>query len=191
MIMVRRRRKYSVLYVRMKSSLGLESFGWHALVSTMSSASQSGCHCVASSRQSTSLSYKIGKRDSGTRFILLCWECSLSGYATNNSNEQWVHIDSFSAMNGISLFCENDFPWRYSKEEDMHLDEFCQRNFTYLLNEYPKMNGFKCLFTINEFSRARFHNGFPPILLLREPKVFVHGNIANTDVMHRSWPGCS
>ncbi|XP_059642884.1 dol-P-Man:Man(7)GlcNAc(2)-PP-Dol alpha-1,6-mannosyltransferase-like isoform X2 [Cornus florida] len=113
------------------------------------------------------------------------------GYATNNSNEQWVHIDSFSAMNGISLDCENDFPWRYSKEEDIHLDEFCQRNFTYLLNEYPKMNGFKCLFTINEFSRARFHNGFPPILLLREPKVFVHENIANTDVMHRSWPGCS
>ncbi|XP_059659129.1 dol-P-Man:Man(7)GlcNAc(2)-PP-Dol alpha-1,6-mannosyltransferase-like [Cornus florida] len=36
------------------------------------------------------------------------------GYAANNSNEQWVHIDSFSAMNGISRFCENDFPWRYT-----------------------------------------------------------------------------
>ncbi|XP_059651656.1 dol-P-Man:Man(7)GlcNAc(2)-PP-Dol alpha-1,6-mannosyltransferase isoform X2 [Cornus florida] len=113
------------------------------------------------------------------------------GYATNNSNEQWVHIDSFSAMNGISRFCENDFPWRYSKEEDIRLEEFCQRNFTYLLNEYANINGFKCLFTINGFSRARFHNGFPPILLVREPKVFVHGNIANTDVMQRSWPGCS
>jgi len=31
----------------------------------------------------------------------------------NDTNEQWVHIDTFSAMNGISRFCESDFPWRY------------------------------------------------------------------------------
>lgn len=33
----------------------------------------------------------------------------------NDRNEQWVHIDTFSAMNGISRFCESDFPWRYIK----------------------------------------------------------------------------
>lgn len=31
----------------------------------------------------------------------------------SDTNEQWVHIDTFSAMNGISRFCESDFPWRY------------------------------------------------------------------------------
>lgn len=30
-----------------------------------------------------------------------------------DTNEQMVHIDTFSAMNGISRFCERDFPWRY------------------------------------------------------------------------------
>ncbi|KAF2292002.1 hypothetical protein GH714_000105 [Hevea brasiliensis] len=29
-----------------------------------------------------------------------------------NTNKWWVHIDAFSAMNGISRFCENDYPWR-------------------------------------------------------------------------------
>ncbi|GMP62159.1 hypothetical protein CsSME_00024360 [Camellia sinensis var. sinensis] len=56
-----------------------------------------------------------------------------NGCLTNNSNEQWVHIDTFSAMNGISRFCENDFPWRYSKEEDIPLEELFHRNFTFLL----------------------------------------------------------
>ncbi|KAA8520425.1 hypothetical protein F0562_014681 [Nyssa sinensis] len=110
---------------------------------------------------------------------------------TNNSNEQWVHIDPFSAMNGISRFCENDSPWRYSKEEGIPLEEYCQRNFTYLLNEHSNINGFKCLFTVNGFSRARVQIGFPPILLIKEPKVFIHGNLRNNDVIHGNWPGCS
>uniref|UniRef100_A0A5B7B8H3 Mannosyltransferase n=1 Tax=Davidia involucrata TaxID=16924 RepID=A0A5B7B8H3_DAVIN len=112
------------------------------------------------------------------------------GPVTNNTNEQWVHIDPFSAMNGISRFCENDFPWRYSKEEGIPLEEFSQRNFTYLLNEHSNINGFKCLFTANGFSRARFQIGFPPVLMVKEPKVFIHGNIRNKDVMFGSWPGC-
>ncbi|GMN60060.1 hypothetical protein TIFTF001_029141 [Ficus carica] len=35
------------------------------------------------------------------------------GHLANHTKEQWVHIDTFSAMNGISRFCEYDFPWRY------------------------------------------------------------------------------
>ncbi|KAM7472025.1 hypothetical protein LguiA_010208 [Lonicera macranthoides] len=112
------------------------------------------------------------------------------GSGTNNSNETWVHIDPFSAMNGISRFCENDFPWRYSKEEGIPLGEFYHRNFTYLLNEHSNINGFKCLFSVSGFSRIRLRNGFPPITLFREPKVFVHGNIKYEEVTHRSWPGC-
>ncbi|KAG2672089.1 hypothetical protein I3843_13G022600 [Carya illinoinensis] len=112
------------------------------------------------------------------------------GRLANNTNEQWVHIDPFSAMNGISRFCEYDFPWRYSKEEGIPLQEFCHRNFTYLINEHPTVDGFKCLFTINGFSRARLQARFPPVLLVKEPKVYIHGNILNKDVMDRNWPGC-
>ncbi|KAF7814727.1 dol-P-Man:Man(7)GlcNAc(2)-PP-Dol alpha-1,6-mannosyltransferase [Senna tora] len=109
----------------------------------------------------------------------------------NDTTEQWVHIDTFSAMNGISRFCETDFPWRYSKEEQISLEEFHQRNFTYLINEHPAVDGFKCLFTEDGFLRARFKFGFPPIILVKEPKVYVHGTLANKMIVHKKWPGCS
>ncbi|XP_020412312.1 dol-P-Man:Man(7)GlcNAc(2)-PP-Dol alpha-1,6-mannosyltransferase [Prunus persica] len=109
----------------------------------------------------------------------------------NRTNELWVHIDTFSAMNGISRFCENKFPWRYSKEEGIPPEELYQRNFTYLINEHPAINGFKCLLAENGFSRVRLRTGFPPILLVKEPKIYIHGNVRNKDVMRRNWPGCS
>lgn len=110
---------------------------------------------------------------------------------SKNESELWVHIDSFSAMNGISRFCEGESPWRYSKEEGIPLEEFRQRNFTYLLNDHSNIGGFKCLFTVDGFSRIHLRIGFPPISLVKEPKVFVHGNIINEEVMSRNWPGCS
>ncbi|KAM1018935.1 hypothetical protein ACFX2C_040503 [Malus domestica] len=113
-----------------------------------------------------------------------------TGHLVNSSNEHWVHIDTFSAMNGISRFCENNFPWRYSKEEGIPPEELHRRNFTYLINEHPAIDGFKCLFAVNGFSRVRLRTGFPPVLLVKEPKVYVHGNVRNEDVMHRIWPGC-
>ncbi|GLT51542.1 hypothetical protein SLA2020_249450 [Shorea laevis] len=113
------------------------------------------------------------------------------GGIANKSDELWVHIDPFSAMNGISLFCEDDFPWRYSKEEGITLKEFGHRNFTYLINEHSAIDGFKCLFSVNGFSRIRLQPGFPPILLVKEPKVYVHGNMKNKEVMGKNWPGCS
>ncbi|XP_022155722.1 dol-P-Man:Man(7)GlcNAc(2)-PP-Dol alpha-1,6-mannosyltransferase [Momordica charantia] len=131
--------------------------------------------------------------------FLASYENYPSGYALkelhrtgllSNSDEQWVHIDSFSAMNGISRFCENDFPWRYSKEEDVPLEELRLRNFTYLINENPVIDGFSCLFSISGFLRLRLQMRFPPILLVTEPKVFVHGNSENMDILHRNWPGC-
>ncbi|KAG5538761.1 hypothetical protein RHGRI_019344 [Rhododendron griersonianum] len=113
------------------------------------------------------------------------------GSLTNNSTERWVHIDPFSAMNGISRFCEDKFPWRYCKEEGIPIQEFNQTNFTYLLNEHSNIHGFKCLFAVSGFSRVRLQIGIPPISLLKEPKVFIHGNIRSKDVMNRNWPGCS
>ncbi|KAI4354672.1 hypothetical protein L6164_003519 [Bauhinia variegata] len=117
-------------------------------------------------------------------------ELHLSGFHNNYTNEQWVHIDTFSAMNGISRFCESDFPWRYSKEEQISLHELRQRNFTFLINEHPVIDGFECLFSKDGFSRVRLNYGFPPVFLVKEPKVYVHGNAENKDVLHGNWPGC-
>lgn len=113
------------------------------------------------------------------------------GHLGNRTNELLVHIDTFSAMNGISRFCEYDFPWRYSKEEGIHVEELCQRNFTYLINEHPAINGFKCLSTVYGFSRVRLKIGFPPILLVKEPKVYIHGTVKHSDIVQKLWPGCS
>ncbi|XP_024017008.1 dol-P-Man:Man(7)GlcNAc(2)-PP-Dol alpha-1,6-mannosyltransferase [Morus notabilis] len=113
------------------------------------------------------------------------------GHLANRTREQWVHIDTFSAMSGISRFCENDFPWRYSKEEGIPEGELCLRKFTYLITEHPTVHGFKCLFTVDGFSKVRLQYGITPISLVRKPKVYVLGNTRNEDVMHRNWPGCS
>ncbi|KAL0429151.1 UNVERIFIED_CONTAM: Dol-P-Man:Man(7)GlcNAc(2)-PP-Dol alpha-1,6-mannosyltransferase, partial [Sesamum radiatum] len=112
------------------------------------------------------------------------------GRLTNNSKEVWVHIDTFSAMNGISRFCENNELWRYSKEEGILLHEFQGRNFTYLLSEHALIHGYKCLFSTKGFSGVRLHVGFPPISLVKRPKVYVHANAANEEVIRRTWPGC-
>ncbi|RRT70833.1 hypothetical protein BHM03_00027993 [Ensete ventricosum] len=109
---------------------------------------------------------------------------------SNTTKEKFVHIDAFTAMNGVSRFCENEYPWRYSKEEGIALDEYRDRNFTYLLNEHFHIDGYKCLFVVNGFSEARLRVGFPPFLLLKEPKVFVHGNMRDRDIDLFNWPGC-
>ncbi|KVH97173.1 hypothetical protein Ccrd_000737 [Cynara cardunculus var. scolymus] len=113
------------------------------------------------------------------------------GHTENTTSESWVHIDTFSAMNGISRFCQSDNQWRYSKEEGIPLEELWHRNFTYLLNEHSSVKGFKCLFQVDGFSRIRLWVGFPPISMVKEPKVYILGNIKNTDIIQRSWPGCS
>lgn len=134
-------------------------------------------------------------------FFMASYENYPSGYAlkslhriggvTKNSDELRVHIDTFSAMNGISRFCEYNYPWRYSKEENISLENLQMKNFTYLLNENSYIEGFKCLMSVDGFSRVRIRIGFPPISFAKEPKVFIHGNIRNTDIMNRGWPGCS
>nr|CAD1818518.1 unnamed protein product [Ananas comosus var. bracteatus] len=91
--------------------------------------------------------------------------------ADASTKEKLVHIDAFTAMNGVSRFSENEYPWR---RRNSHRT-FCNRNFTYLLNEHHSINGYKCLFAINGFSGLRFRRHFPPLALLKEPKVFVHG----------------
>ncbi|XP_024008571.1 dol-P-Man:Man(7)GlcNAc(2)-PP-Dol alpha-1,6-mannosyltransferase isoform X2 [Eutrema salsugineum] len=121
-----------------------------------------------------------------------------SGYALkrlhqispNVAGEEWVHIDTFSAMNGISRFCEDGFPWRYSKEEEIVVEELRNRNFTYLVNEHPYVDGYKCLFSEEGFERVELRRGFPPIVLVKRAKVYVHRDMKKEDHLHKIWPGC-
>ncbi|GAA0146567.1 glycosyltransferase [Lithospermum erythrorhizon] len=112
------------------------------------------------------------------------------GHVANNSSEQWVHIDTFSAMNGVSRFCEMDYPWRYSKDEGILINDFQLRNFTYLVNEHASINGYNCLLSVDGFARIRLQKSLPPLSLMKIPKVFVHGNTRNKEMMQRNWPGC-
>uniref|UniRef100_A0ACD5UE52 Uncharacterized protein n=1 Tax=Avena sativa TaxID=4498 RepID=A0ACD5UE52_AVESA len=104
--------------------------------------------------------------------------------------EKMVHIDAFTAMSGVSRFSENEYPWRYSKEEDISIEEYQNRNFTYLLNEHRYISGYKCLFAVEGFSRAKIQPRFPPLSLVKEPKVFAHGNTGDPDILSLDWPGC-
>ncbi|XP_020519898.1 dol-P-Man:Man(7)GlcNAc(2)-PP-Dol alpha-1,6-mannosyltransferase isoform X3 [Amborella trichopoda] len=113
------------------------------------------------------------------------------GLDPNQTLDQWVHIDTFAAINGISRFCENNFPWsRYSKEEGITIQEFRSRNFTYLLSEHRNIPGYACLFSVSGFSRVQIQLTFPPFQLVKEPKVFVHGNMRSQNWQHKDWPGC-
>eukprot|EP00252_Welwitschia_mirabilis_P016382 TRINITY_DN3613_c0_g2_i2.p1 TRINITY_DN3613_c0_g2~~TRINITY_DN3613_c0_g2_i2.p1 ORF type:complete len:178 (-),score=31.52 TRINITY_DN3613_c0_g2_i2:53-586(-) len=116
---------------------------------------------------------------------------SLHNKELNRTSICVVHIDTFAAMNGISRFCEKDFPWRYSKEEHIALEELTMKNFTYLLSEHQDIPNFKCLFATSGFSRIAVQFSFPPVLLITEPKVFVHGNPKDENVEYQNWPGCS
>ncbi|XP_074280040.1 dol-P-Man:Man(7)GlcNAc(2)-PP-Dol alpha-1,6-mannosyltransferase [Silene latifolia] len=116
-------------------------------------------------------------------------ELHLMGHL-NNTGGVWVHIDTYSAMNGVSRFCESSLPWRYSKEEGLALHEYSHKNFTYLLNEHASIDGYQCLFAVDAFSRARLRKGIPPVVLVKEPKMYVHGSVTKKDIFDRSWPGC-
>ncbi|OEL19091.1 Dol-P-Man:Man(7)GlcNAc(2)-PP-Dol alpha-1,6-mannosyltransferase [Dichanthelium oligosanthes] len=110
--------------------------------------------------------------------------------ADSSVKEKMVHIDAFTAMRGVSRFCENEYPWRYSKEEEISIEEFQERNFTYLLNEHHSISGYKCLFAVDGFSRVKLQPQIPPLSLVKEPKVFAHGNMRDPDILSLNWPGC-
>ncbi|CAL5069179.1 unnamed protein product [Urochloa decumbens] len=110
--------------------------------------------------------------------------------ADSSVKQKMVHIDAFTAMSGVSRFCENGYPWRYSKEEEISIEEFQERNFTYLLNEHHSISGYKCLFAVDGFSRVKLQPRIPPLSLVKEPKVFAHGNMRDPDILSLNWPGC-
>ncbi|XP_010692030.2 dol-P-Man:Man(7)GlcNAc(2)-PP-Dol alpha-1,6-mannosyltransferase isoform X1 [Beta vulgaris subsp. vulgaris] len=108
----------------------------------------------------------------------------------NNTGDVRTHIDTYSAMNGITRFCESGLPWRYSKEEDISLKDYRHRNFTYLLNEHSYIDGYQCLFVVDGFSRVNLRKSIPPVVLVNEPKVYVHGCMNNMEILSRDFPGC-
>uniref|UniRef100_A0A0D9ZNT2 Mannosyltransferase n=1 Tax=Oryza glumipatula TaxID=40148 RepID=A0A0D9ZNT2_9ORYZ len=79
-----------------------------------------------------------------------------------------VHIDAFTAMSGVSRFCESEYPW----------------------SEHRHISGYKCLFAVDGFSRAKIQPRIPPLSLVKEPKVFAHGNTRDPDILSLNWPGC-
>ncbi|CAA7406757.1 unnamed protein product [Spirodela intermedia] len=113
------------------------------------------------------------------------------GQNLNDTSDKWVHIDSFAAINGISRFCENNSPWRYSKEEGISLSEYQHRNFTFLLSEHTTIEGYTCLFVEYGFAGIKYRIGFPPIELYKKPKLFVHGRVDSHQTSLTDWPGCS
>ncbi|XP_055817593.1 dol-P-Man:Man(7)GlcNAc(2)-PP-Dol alpha-1,6-mannosyltransferase isoform X3 [Solanum dulcamara] len=68
------------------------------------------------------LGFILGSLACTAVFFMASYKNYPSGYAlkalhrirgvTKNSDELRVHIDTFSAMNGISRFCEYNYPWR-------------------------------------------------------------------------------
>ncbi|KAG5387663.1 hypothetical protein IGI04_039133 [Brassica rapa subsp. trilocularis] len=78
----------------------------------------------------------------------------------------------------------------YSKEEEMVVEELRNRNFTYLVNEHPSVDGYKCLFSEEGFDRVELRQGFPPIVLVKRAKVYVHQDMKADDQLHKKWPGC-
>uniref|UniRef100_A0A0E0H3T7 Mannosyltransferase n=1 Tax=Oryza nivara TaxID=4536 RepID=A0A0E0H3T7_ORYNI len=79
-----------------------------------------------------------------------------------------VHIDAFTAMSGVSRFCESEYPW----------------------SEHRHISGYKCLFAVDGFSRAKIQPRIPLLSLVKEPKVFAHGNTRDPDILSLNWPGC-
>ncbi|KAH9606595.1 hypothetical protein KSS87_016125 [Heliosperma pusillum] len=78
----------------------------------------------------------------------------------------------------------------YSKEEGLALHDYSRKNFTYLLNEHASIDGYQCLFAVEAFSRARLRKSIPPVILVKEPKVYVHGSVTKMEIFDRSWHGC-
>uniref|UniRef100_A0A453CKT4 Uncharacterized protein n=1 Tax=Aegilops tauschii subsp. strangulata TaxID=200361 RepID=A0A453CKT4_AEGTS len=57
-------------------------------------------------------------------------------------------------------------------------------------SEHRYVSGYKCLFGVDGFSRARIQPRFPPLSLVKVPKVFAHGNTGDPGVLSLDWPGC-
>eukprot|EP00249_Psilotum_nudum_P014187 c24708_g1_i1 orf=107-1651(+) len=113
------------------------------------------------------------------------------GYNVKNNTLCAVHIGVLPAMTGISRFCEEGLPWIYSKEENLSVEDLGSQNFTYLISGQSTVLGFNCVFSVEKFSRTAFQVSFPPVKLITEPSVFIHGNKGSTLIDWSKWPGCS
>lgn len=97
-----------------------------------------------------------------------------------------VHIDTFSAMTGISRFLELPPPVLYSKVEGLNLAEYQEKGFDYLLNEQRYVPGYTIIRHIKGFDRVRFCGGSPiaaidcalrlqwPLEFSMEDKICIH-----------------
>lgn len=81
-----------------------------------------------------------------------------------------VHIDTKAAMTGVSRFGETNFDWKYSKEENLSVEELQQ--FTFLLSENKTVKGFTLIGEEEGFVGLQFSH-FPHIFRFA-PEIFLH-----------------
>lgn len=93
-----------------------------------------------------------------------------------------LHIDTFSAMNGVSRFLELNDHWSYDKKENLLESDL--KVYTHLLTMIP-VEGFKILRTVKGFSGLRLKiprnvaelsEFFPFIKIVQEDKIFIMEN---------------
>ncbi|XP_024402319.1 dol-P-Man:Man(7)GlcNAc(2)-PP-Dol alpha-1,6-mannosyltransferase isoform X2 [Physcomitrium patens] len=103
-----------------------------------------------------------------------------------------VHIDVLPAMTGVSRFLERDFPWSYSKKEDLSEHDLKNGNFTYLLSAKSEVFGYNRLAAIPGFAGVRLQKSIvSPIHLILAPQVYIHGQQNCETVAPMRWPDCS
>lgn len=88
-----------------------------------------------------------------------------------------VHIDTFTAMSGVSRFGEEREGWIYSKADGLNQSSYLSMGFSYVISEDQEIPGFRMLHAVDGFNGVGLQKGFPPFEWRVKPKVFVHERV--------------
>lgn len=88
-----------------------------------------------------------------------------------------VHIDTFTAMSGVSRFGEEREGWIYSKVEGLNHTMYLSMGYSYVISEEQEIPDFRMLHAVDGFDGIGLRKGFPPFEWRVMPKVFVHERI--------------
>ncbi|PVU93679.1 hypothetical protein BB561_003105 [Smittium simulii] len=93
-----------------------------------------------------------------------------------------VHIDTYSAISGVTRFGQHRRDWNYSKSENLSLNEY--QSFTHLLTNQPKVhnNDFKTIAIVYGYSGLNLKHAYAEIkkaIRSRSIKCFIYSNFKN------------